>query len=99
MLELKARGWGPKVLTTQAKRAHPLLLLLAEGPLLGCQWQGDASVVVHGAVINHFFKGPLHEVNVFLVLGKEKKVHCQWRLRLLVTVTLCTQRCSRRGYF
>lgn len=69
----EARGWGQKVLTTQAERTHPLLLLLPEGSLLGCQWQGDTSVVVHGAVINHFFKGPLYEINVFLVLGKEKR--------------------------
>lgn len=40
---------------------------------MGRQWQGDAPIVVHGTVTNHFFKGPLHEVNVFLLLEKDKR--------------------------
>lgn len=39
---------------------------------MGRQWQGDAPVVVHGTVTDHFFKGPLHEINVFLLLEKDK---------------------------
>lgn len=37
------------------------------------QWQRDAPVVVHGTVMNHFLKGPLHEVNIFLLLEKKNK--------------------------
>lgn len=59
--------------TPQAKRAHLLFFLLAVGLLLGCQRQGDAPIVIHAAVMDHFLKGPLHEVNVFPILGKKRK--------------------------
>lgn len=59
--------------TPQAKRAHLLLFLKPTGLLLGCQRQGDAPIVVHATVMDHFLKGPLHEVNVFPILAKEKK--------------------------
>lgn len=68
--------------TPQAKRAHLLLFLQPAGLLLGRQRQGDAPIVVHAAVTDHFLKGPLHEENVFPVLGKEKenKSLCHWVL-------------------
>jgi hypothetical protein len=59
--------------TPQAKRAHLLLFLLAVGLLLGCQRQGDAPIVIHAAVMDHFLKGPLHEVNVFPILEKKRE--------------------------
>ena len=30
-------------------------------------------MVVRGTVTNHFLEGPLHEVDVFLLLGKDKR--------------------------
>lgn len=69
--------------TPQAKRAHLLLFLQPAGLLLGCQRQGYAPIVVHATVMDHFLKGPLHEVNVFPILAKEKnkkQKHCHWVL-------------------
>lgn len=67
--------------TPQAKRAHLLLFLLAVGLLLGCQRKGDAPIVVHAAVMDHFLKGPFHEVNVFLILGRKgKRTRRHWVL-------------------
>ena len=63
-------GLETQPLTSQAQGSHLLLLLLAEGSLLGRQRQGDAPVVVRGAVTNHLLKCPLHEVHIFPFLGK-----------------------------
>lgn len=72
-MQIESSGLEPQALTPQAKRPHLLFLLLAEGSLLGHQWQWDAPIVVHGTVKDHFFKGPLHEINVFLLLEKDQR--------------------------
>lgn len=69
----KAQGAAEETPTPQAERPHLLLFLLTIGLLLGCQRQWDAPIVIHAAVMDHFLKGSLHEVNVFPILRKKRK--------------------------